>query len=397
MNRINSHYLRKLHMEIAIMKQVDHPNIIKLRDVFFGSRTVYLVMELCKGGELFDEVTRKAQNGLPEIQTGRLMSDMLSAVLYLHHKGIAHRDLKLENFLFEDPGMQNPLKLIDFGLSRYECCMCGCVMCMCVFMWVDVDMGVQCMLICFCGMYLFLCLLHDRLHQMGVHDYDDNHSSLPSSTHLTHYRHCVPRESMRQVVGSAYYTAPEVLKADYDQRCDVWSLGVIAYMLLTGVPPFNGDSSEKIHNLILTAEVDFSGRVFQKASPSTVEFVKMMLTKDPNARLTIEQACTHPFIMKVREPSPTTRQPAGSVSAPSIDVYYGLTRFLKMTPARRFLMLVVAFSLKPAQVATLRGDFHAFDRQRTGTLLLSELHEGMKAFSQDDASIAERAALFGQV
>ena len=120
MNRINSHYLRKLHMEIAIMKQVDHPNIIKLRDVFFGSRTVYLVMELCKGGELFDEVTRKAQNGLPEVQTGRLMADMLSAVLYLHHKGIAHRDLKLENFLFEEPGMQNPLKLIDFGLSRYR-------------------------------------------------------------------------------------------------------------------------------------------------------------------------------------------------------------------------------------------------------------------------------------
>ena len=75
MNRINSHYLRKLHMEIAIMKQVDHPNIIKLRDVFFGSRTVYLVMELCKGGELFDEITRKAQRGLPEPQAARLLGN----------------------------------------------------------------------------------------------------------------------------------------------------------------------------------------------------------------------------------------------------------------------------------------------------------------------------------
>jgi hypothetical protein len=119
MNRINSHYLRKLHMEIAIMKQVDHPNIIKLREVFFGSRTVYLVMELCKGGELFDEITRKAQRGLPELQAGRLLGDMFSAVKYLHSKGIAHRDLKLENFLFEEPGMQNPLKLIDFGLSKH--------------------------------------------------------------------------------------------------------------------------------------------------------------------------------------------------------------------------------------------------------------------------------------
>ena len=202
---------------------------------------------------------------------------------------------------------------------------------------------------------------------------------------------------MRQVVGSAYYTAPEVLKADYDQRCDVWSLGVIAYMLLTGVPPFNGDSSEKIHSLILSAEVDFSGRVFQKATPTTVEFVKLMLTKDPNARLTIEQACTHPFITKVRDVSPNTRQPAGTLTTPSVDVYYGLTRFLKMTPARRFLMLVVAFSLKPVQVAALRGDFHLFDRQRTGTLLLSELYAGMRAFGQDDVSIAERAVSFGQV
>ena len=96
---------------------------------------------------------------------------MFSAINYLHREGIAHRDLKLENFLFEDSGMQNPLKLIDFGLSK----------------------------------------------------------------------HFVPRESMHQVVGSAYYTAPEVLNGDYDQRCDVWSLGVISYMLLTGAPPFNGN------------------------------------------------------------------------------------------------------------------------------------------------------------
>jgi len=148
MNRINSHYLRKLHLEISIMKTVDHPNIIKvsdvpsrsvlvnvvfsggsdiyitlrssphhspcptallapptirakIRDVFFGSRTVYLVMELCKGGELFDEITRKASRGMSDVDAGRMMADMISAVRYMHHRGIAHRDLKLENFLFE--------------------------------------------------------------------------------------------------------------------------------------------------------------------------------------------------------------------------------------------------------------------------------------------------------
>jgi serine/threonine protein kinase len=82
------------------------------------------------------------------------MCDMLSAVRYLHEQGIAHRDLKLENFLFEQPGMHSPLKLIDFGLSK----------------------------------------------------------------------HFDPKESMHQVVGSAYYTAPEVLGGNYDFRCDIWSL-----------------------------------------------------------------------------------------------------------------------------------------------------------------------------
>ena len=82
------------------------------------------------------------------------MCDMLSAVRYLHEQGIAHRDLKLENFLFEQPGMHSPLKLIDFGLSKH---------------------------------------------------FDE-------------------KESMHQVVGSAYYTAPEVLGGNYDFRCDIWSL-----------------------------------------------------------------------------------------------------------------------------------------------------------------------------
>lgn len=110
-----------------------------------------------------------------------MLQDMFSSILYLHNHGIVHRDLKLENFLFEDKSIHSPLKLIDFGLSK----------------------------------------------------------------HFTAHEH------MRQVVGSAYYTAPEVLQGSYDQRCDVWSLGVVAYMLLSGCPPFFGSNSDAIHDMIL--------------------------------------------------------------------------------------------------------------------------------------------------
>ncbi len=91
LNRINSHYLRKLHLEIAIMKELDHPNIVKLREVFFGTRTVYLIMDLCEGGELFDFLNRKGQKGILEKDAARIVRDILSAVNYLHEKNICHR------------------------------------------------------------------------------------------------------------------------------------------------------------------------------------------------------------------------------------------------------------------------------------------------------------------
>ena len=314
MNRINSHYLRKLHMEICIMKEVDHPQIIKLREVFFGSRTVYLVMELCKGGELFDEITHNAQRGLPESHAAKLLVDMFSSVKYLHKQNIAHRDLKLENFLFEQPGMHSPLKLIDFGLSK----------------------------------------------------------------------HFEAGELMHQVVGSAYYTAPEVLSGEYDQRCDVWSLGVIAYMLLSGAPPFNGDSSEKIHNLILNKEPDFGQKMFPKVHPTTLDFLKQLLTKDPNKRITIDAAFKHPFLQKGLA-SPSALNPIVTPAPDmAMEIAQSLIKFSKLSIAKKLILEAVAFSLSATQINSLRLEFNLIDLDRNGKLSLSEIHGYVMKYSGED-------------
>jgi calcium-dependent protein kinase len=87
-DRVTSYYLRKLHTEISILKCVDHPNIVRLQDVFFGNRSVYLVTDLCRGGELFELLNAGKNEGsvFRVDRASQLMRDMLSAVHYLHSK-----------------------------------------------------------------------------------------------------------------------------------------------------------------------------------------------------------------------------------------------------------------------------------------------------------------------
>jgi hypothetical protein len=227
-DRVTSYYLRKLHTEISILKCLDHPNIIKLQDVFFGKRSVYLVMDLCRGGELFDLLNSGKSQGFVfrEDRASKLMRDMLSAVHYLHSKGIVHRDLKLENFLFDAKNSNSPLVLIDFGLSK----------------------------------------------------------------------HFEPDERLTQRVGSCYYTAPEVLQGKYDYRCDIWSLGVLCYMMLSGSPPFYGKTVDDVYAATLSQEAVFPDKKFKHVSGVCMDFMKRLLIKDPNQRMSTTEALAHPFI-----------------------------------------------------------------------------------------------------
>ena len=115
--------MNTLRREIEIMKELNHPNIVKFHDVYEDNTHLHIVMERCTGGELFDKIIQKGRYS--EKDAAVVIRQVLGAVAYLHNKQIAHRDLKPENFLFawsdkrsETKG-PSPLKLIDFGLSRF--------------------------------------------------------------------------------------------------------------------------------------------------------------------------------------------------------------------------------------------------------------------------------------
>lgn len=98
------------------MQKLDHPNVLKLYEYFEDEKYVYLVTELCKGGELFDKIIEEEY--FSEKMSATIFKQILQSLNYCHNQGIAHRDLKPENFLFESKDVNSDLKIIDFGLSK---------------------------------------------------------------------------------------------------------------------------------------------------------------------------------------------------------------------------------------------------------------------------------------
>uniref|UniRef100_A0A7S2SL15 Calcium-dependent protein kinase 1 n=1 Tax=Mucochytrium quahogii TaxID=96639 RepID=A0A7S2SL15_9STRA len=222
----NMRRLHTLRREIEIMKQIEHPNIIKMYDVFEDDAFLFIVMELCSGGELFDRIISAGH--YTESDATALVEQMLGAVAYLHARKIAHRDLKPENFLFESHDKNAPLKLIDFGLSRF-------------------------------------------------------------------YKETV---LMKTRVGTPYYIAPEVLKKQYDEACDMWSIGVIMYILLCGYPPFYGDTEKEIFRMIQKGSYDFPKQEWAAVSKEAKELIGLLLQKDPAKRIDANSALMHPWIKR---------------------------------------------------------------------------------------------------
>ena len=113
-------YACRLKTEVELMTKLNHSNIIKMYDVFEDERFLYIVMELCTGGELFDRIIQKTESGVSysERDAARLMMQILDALEYCHANNIIHRDLKPENFLFRNKTEEADLVIIDFGLSK---------------------------------------------------------------------------------------------------------------------------------------------------------------------------------------------------------------------------------------------------------------------------------------
>ena len=122
LSKLNMKNIEKFEREINILINSDHPNIIKIYEIYESQRSLYLVMEECKGGEIFDRIIEHIQSKTmySEKDAAEMLQQVMSAIEYCHNNGICHRDLKPENLLYLKQGAEkdNTIKVIDFGLSQ---------------------------------------------------------------------------------------------------------------------------------------------------------------------------------------------------------------------------------------------------------------------------------------
>ncbi|GMJ03789.1 hypothetical protein HRI_004048100 [Hibiscus trionum] len=183
-----------------------------------------------------------------------------------------------------------------------------------------------------------------------------------------------PGEVLSDVVGSPYYVAPEVLRKHYGPEADVWSAGVIVYILLSGVPPFWGETEQEIFEEVLHGELDFASDPWPNISDSAKDLVKKMLVRDAKKRITAHEVLRHPWV-QVDGVAPD--KPLDSV------VLSRMKQFSAMNKLKKMALKVIAQRLSEEEIAGLKEMFKMIDADNSGQITYDELKVGLKKFGAD--------------
>ncbi|KAI4319947.1 hypothetical protein MLD38_033480 [Melastoma candidum] len=293
--------IEDVRREVKILKALSgHRHLIKFYDAFEDVNNVYIVMELCEGGELLDRILSRGGR-YREDEAKPIVLQILSVVSYFHLQGVVHRDLKPENFLFTTKDEDAPMKIIDFGLSDF----------------------------------------------IG------------------------PGQRLSDVVGSAYYVAPEVLHRSYNLEADMWSIGVITYILLCGSRPFWARTESGIFRSVLRADPNFQDSPWPGVSAEGKDFVKRLLNKDYRKRMTAAQALTHPWLRDETRAVPL-----------DILIFKLIRSYIRETPFKRMALKALSKALPEEELAYLEAQFSLLE-PRDGYVSLTNFRTALMKNATD--------------
>ncbi|KAJ9562261.1 hypothetical protein OSB04_007421 [Centaurea solstitialis] len=295
--------IEDVRREVKILKALSgHNNLVHFYDAYEDHEKVYVVMELCEGGELLDRILSRGGK-YTEDDAKAVLIQILNVVAFCHLQGVVHRDLKPENFLFTSKDENSPLKAIDFGLSDFV----------------------------------------------------------------------KPDERLNDIVGSAYYVAPEVLHRSYSTEADVWSIGVIAYILLCGSRPFWARSESGIFRAVLKADPSFDEVPWPTLSSEAKDFVKRLLNKDPRKRMTAAQGLSHPWIRNSVE-----------VKVPlDISILRLMKGYMRSSALRKAALRALSKTLTVDELFYLKEQFALLEPSKNGSISMENIKTALTKHATD--------------
>jgi calcium-dependent protein kinase len=303
----------KFQDEIKILSTVDHPNIVRLFEVIEDDKYYNLIQELCTGGEL---LTRAQKNQLKEKDIARIFYQIMSGVAYIHGIGIVHRDLKLENVLFSTEEPNSPIKIIDFGFS--------------VFMGKNNEMSKE----------------------------KESESQDPKKGGF---------KRLKSKVGTLYYISPEIIKGNYDEKCDIWACGVILYILLAGYPPFTGNTDKEVYNLITSLKYDFDKERWKNISKYAKELIKNMLTPAKNRYTAKQVLASKWFEVKLKENFEDNIN--------NILDYRRINKYKNYNKLKKAILTFIASRLSSEESSQLRNVFFNMDEDKNGYISFEDFRK----------------------
>ena len=304
--------LKEMRNEFFTMCSLSHPNIVRVVEGYERKRHIYIIMEQCKGGDLYQVA------GTTEQHAKAIVRNILSAFAYMHGKGVVHRDLKMENVMFATRAHKaSEVKVIDFGLATKHL------------------------------------------------SNDDN--------------------QMTDKVGTLYTMAPEVIQGAYDDKCDMWSLGVVTYILLSASKPFWGPVIDipwkermaiMIDRIIRADYVELEGGNWENISYDAKEFVRSLLQLDTTRRPSAAEALNSQWMQ--------TRN------------YTNFKTPLQMSAdqrhqrARRLATLLVMEKFTSGVIVDLQRILERYDPERTGSISFADLLKALYERGEMDPAEVDR-------
>lgn len=332
----NNYDEKEIQNEIEVLKNVCHPNIIKLYEVYNDSESYYLINEYCSEGELAKYLIHFKK--FPEIVIKHIMYELFTAIHYLHNNNIIHGDIKLENILIDNNTTNEQNKSSTYQKLLEE-----------VLESLNKDKSSE--------EYL-------KLKNYAIKIIDFGCSKIFKEN---------KEKNINGKGGTLVYSSPELLNNNYNSKCDIWSCGVIMYILLSGEIPFRGATDSEIQDKIIRGRFCFYNQYFKDISFEAKDLIRKCFVYNSKDRITAKEALEHPFF-SVEIPKIINSPSSYETKNKTRSVISSLLSFSNQS---KFFQVVLAYLThnfaKKQETNELNQVFKLIDTDKDGKLSKNEL------------------------